>query len=494
MESLRRPRIALVLSLGVLLFLGLTTLHVSPTARAYTSDKLPSISVPQIFSKPSSAIPPIIPSIFSPSIHSTPVDDTHDVISPDPKISQTRYLGGVPGHQVFQNIWIKDQTFYVLNRRRKTMPGMSRVVSGDTLWEVVRDPMDSTLRGAESALVMRGSTVFVNDGAKSDQWHFLSSYYPFIAEVFLGAVTALASVPAPKEMVEEVRPGIEVPSVPDRVIIPWKGADGWRDGEGMNELVLKGVVGESNLLEPINWDVLSSQSQDNGGWIFFERIVIADRWASHRHNPLSDNLNKMAASIFSRPHPPFFFTPIRHALLNHLEIPVPKARRDPQRALDKIPKIVYIDRQDTNRKLSSEGHKELSVVLGEIEALGKAHVGHKKMGKLDGRSQIEAVHDADIIIGIHGDALTNQLWMPEGGILIELFPDDSWLPTHQLVSDILNHEYIPIWNDRALSRDEWEKLSRMHGEHKLNNGEEIPLDGTFVRLLLEEIVQRMVSP
>ncbi|WVQ64967.1 uncharacterized protein L199_003137 [Kwoniella botswanensis] len=494
MEGLRRPRSVVCLTFGLLLGLTIVSLHLSPTAREYASDKLPPLSIPKIFSKPSSPIPPISPSPFSPSIHSTPIDTSPQSTSPDPRISQTRYLGGVPGHQVFQNLWIKNQTFYVLNTRRKTIPGMSRVVSGDTLWEVVRDPEDLEMRGAEDALVLEGSTIFINDGAKTDMWHFLSSYYPFIAEVFLGSITALASVPAPMELVEQVRPGIEVPKLPKRVVIPWKAAEGWRDEEGMNELVLKGVFGEANLIEPYHWSMLNDESQSHQGWIFLERVVIADRWASHRHNPLSDSLNKMAASIFSRPHPPFFFTPIREAFLSHLSIPLPPNRLDPQRALKGLPKIVYVDRQNTDRKLSPEGHRELSVVLGEIESIGKATVGHKKLGKLGGKEKVEAVHDADILIGVHGDGLTNQLWMPEGGIVIEIFPPNSWLPEHQIVSDILNHEYIPIWNDRAISREEWDTFPRQHGEHLLNNGEDMPLDGTFLRLLLEEIVQRMTGP
>ncbi|WRT65752.1 uncharacterized protein IL334_002700 [Kwoniella shivajii] len=492
MEGLRRPRSVLLLILGLIAGSSLLTLHVSPSAKEYASDK---ISLPKIFKKPLSSIPHYTPSLFSPSLHSTPIDSSTESTSPDPRISQTRYLGGVPGHQVFQNIWIKDKTIYVVNPRRKTMPGMSRVVSGETEWVVIRDPEEGMMKGAEKALVLEGSTIFINDGAKTDTWHYLSSYYPFIAEVFLGSIAALASVPAPRKMVEEVRPGIDVPSIPTRLIIPWKAADGWRDDEGMNELVLRGVLGNINVMEPLEWHLVNADSaKTHDGWIFFERAVIADRWASHRHNPLSDSLNKMAASIFSRPHPPFFFTPVRLALLSHLEIPLPPNRIDPQRALGRLPKIVYVDRQNTDRKLSKQGHQELSVVLGEMEALGKAVVGHKKMGKLNGREKVESVHDADILIGVHGDGITNQLWMPEGGIVIELFPKDSWLPEHQIVSDVLNHEYIPIWNDQALSREEWDKLPRQHGEHLLSNGEDIPLDGTFLRLLLEEIVQRVVSP
>lgn len=70
--------------------------------------------------------------------------------------------------------------------------------------------------------------------------------------------------------------------------------------------------------------------------------------------------------------------------------------------------------------------------------------------------------------------LTHQVWMPEGGVVIEvcpslepssklermkkrerrenadmervnqLFPNESFLPEHQIVADVLSHEYIPV--------------------------------------------------
>ncbi|WVQ93474.1 hypothetical protein IAU59_000548 [Kwoniella sp. CBS 9459] len=469
-----RPRSVLTLVLGsAATLLILLSLYFYPSMANIASNK---ISLPEI------ALPPFL------NLSTSYTESL--LISADPTVSQTRWLGGVPGYQVFQNIWIKDSAMYVVNPQRTTIPGMSRVVSGDTQWEIIRDTADPALYGAKDALVLDGSTVFLNDGAKTDSWHYLSSYYHLVAEVLLGGITALASVPATREMVEEVRTGVEVPKVPERIAIPWPAAEGWRDPDGINEFMVKGIFG-NNILEPLNWKVLSGPDTPHRGWIFMPRVVIIDRWAAHRHNPLTDAVNKMSASIFVRPHPPFFFTPTRLALLSHLSIPVPPARMEPQRSLRKLPKIVYVDRQDTGRKLSAEGHAEMAVVLGEMEAVGKATVGHKKMSKLVLPEQIEAVADADILIGVHGDGLTHQMWMPEGGVVIELLPPDSFMRENQIVTDVLNHQFVPVWKDRALSREEWDSLPRQHGEHLLNNGEDIPLDGTFLRLLLEEVLQRM---
>ncbi|WVR03762.1 hypothetical protein IAU60_000757 [Kwoniella sp. DSM 27419] len=469
-----RPRSMMALILGSLAALSLM-LYTYPVMPSLRSSRviLPDLALPPFLNLTTSLTPPA-------------------PISPDPRISHTKWLGGVPGFQVFQNIWIKGNAMYLLNPERTTMPGMSRVVSGDIRWEVIRSASDPLLDGAEKSLVLEGSTVFINDGADTNQWHYLASYYHLVAEVLLGAIAALASVPATHDMVEEVRAGVEVPKVPERVVIPWPSAEGWRDPEGLNDVIMKGVFGE-NVVEPNAWRSLSSPTHANDGWIFMPRAVIVDRWASHRHNPLADATNKMQAAVLVRPHPPFFFTPTRLALFSHLSIEAPPARMEPQRSLRTMPKIVYVDRQNTDRKLSPQAHAELAVALGEMEALGKATVGHKKMSRLSLREQIEAVADADILIGVYGEGMTHQLWMPEGGVIMEILKPESFMRENQLVADVLNHQFIPIWDDRALSREEWDKLPRQHGEGLLNNGEDVPLDGRFLRLLLEEVIQRMTG-
>ncbi|WVQ78812.1 hypothetical protein IAT38_000903 [Cryptococcus sp. DSM 104549] len=415
-------------------------------------------------------------------------------IIPDPTILRTKHLGGLPGFQVLENVWVHDGTIYMFSPDRGRLPSKSRSVSGETGWEVFTHPSEERIESAKKALVLQGTTLFVNDGAKRDEWHYLSSYYHLIGEIFLGGVSAIASLPSKSGLPTEMtRSSVRVPSLPKRLIIPWKGATGWRDKEGLGEMVLSGVL-DGNVLEPVDWEALSDEHSDHGGWVYMQRAVIIDRWASHRHNPLSISLNKMSASIFALPHPPFFFNPARSALLRNLSIPEAPTRRDPSRSLRRVPKIVYVDRQESERRLSEEAHAALAVVLAEMEARGKARVGHKKMDVLSHAEQVKAVSDADILIGVHGEGLTHQLWMPEGGVVIELFPPDSFLPENQIVADVLHHEFIPIWNDYALSREEWEALPRQHNQWSLFDGTEIPLDKVYFRLLLEELVQRMVSP
>ncbi|WVO18667.1 hypothetical protein L204_106387 [Cryptococcus depauperatus] len=261
-------------------------------------------------------------------------------ISPDPVVLQSRHLGGVPGYQIIENVWVNNGSIYLFAPDRYELPSKSRTVSGDTGWEVFTHPSKEMMEFARGARVLEGTTLFVNDGAKSDEWHYLSSYYHMIGEVFLGSIAAIASIPYKSSILTETtRSGVKVPSIPDRMVIPWEAATDWRDEEGLGELVLKGIFGE-NLLEPMHWKELSADGGRNHGWVFLQRAVIIDRWASHRHNALSDSLNKMAATVLSLPRPPFFFIPSRISLLSHLHIPIPPTRPGPVKIWNKVPKIV----------------------------------------------------------------------------------------------------------------------------------------------------------
>lgn len=67
-------------------------------------------------------------------------------------------------------------------------------------------------------------------------------------------------------------------------MIPWKGAEGWRDEAGWGEMVLGALWGGSGggrrggegqriagVIEPEDWEVLSSLENKHKGWIFMER-------------------------------------------------------------------------------------------------------------------------------------------------------------------------------------------------------------------------------
>nr|XP_019050433.1 hypothetical protein I302_00865 [Kwoniella bestiolae CBS 10118]OCF29363.1 hypothetical protein I302_00865 [Kwoniella bestiolae CBS 10118] len=322
----------------------------------------------------------------------------------------TKLTGGVSGFYVFEQLWYRNGTFYAFqdNTTIDTQPFPDRdtIMSGPhdtvllpitTQQELFRE-LDGEIR------FLKGQTLFLNDGADQWNWSYLSWFHHFAAEVLLGGITALSLA----RSVEDAK------SIP-RLMIPWEG--NWKDGYGINEVMVSGMFGK-DLVEKDQWDRWS----EKGDWVGFEKVVIVDRYASHRHNPIANEWNKMALPIFSElpAPPPPFFTPYREALLHNLGLAIPPTRQQYGKSLNKIPKIVYLDRQDTNRKLTEGDHKGLLDVLKGLEKERKAVVGVPHLAEMDCRYQVKAVKDADVIIGVHGNGLTHQMWMSEGGVVIEV--------------------------------------------------------------------------
>jgi hypothetical protein len=87
-----------------------------------------------------------------------------------------------------------------------------------------------------------------NDGSSPNatQTDF-EKYYHFAAENLLGTMAALASFTAPAQGIgawwnRVFGEGSRVaPKPPDLLLLPW--TDSWKDGYGVNELVVNGVYG-----------------------------------------------------------------------------------------------------------------------------------------------------------------------------------------------------------------------------------------------------------
>jgi hypothetical protein len=123
-------------------------------------------------------------------------------------------------------------------------------------------------------------------------------------------------------------------------------------------------------------------------------VVIADRGASTT-DPLVQEWNKMALHALSLPRPREAFEPLRSSMSKFLKVST-GSRKIEGKALKKIPKIVYVDRQDTSRRLVDDDHEELVEYLKKMEKKGKIEFVHGKFGSLGLRDQVKSVLDADV--------------------------------------------------------------------------------------------------
>ncbi len=61
--------------------------------------------------------------------------------------------------------------------------------------------------------------------------------------------------------------------------------------------------------------------------------------------------------------------------------------------------------------------------------------------------RLAACHD--VMVGVHGNGLTNALWMHPGSLVLELFPDGVQHYDYQLFAELCGHGYFGFERDRV---------------------------------------------
>ena len=114
---------------------------------------------------------------------------------------------------------------------------------------------------------------------------------------------------------------------------------------------------------------------------------------------------------------------------------------------------LYFSR-DTAERRRARNEREVVRVL---ETFGVERIS------LDGSwpsEQVEMSRAADLIVGVHGAALSNALFMPSGGALIELTRrerEDIYLPAnYRVLAETMGHRYVPVRCDLAEPAEGWE--------------------------------------
>ncbi|OCF38728.1 hypothetical protein I317_07485 [Kwoniella heveanensis CBS 569] len=398
--------------------------------------------------------------------------------------------GGVAGFYVFRNLWYRDQRFYMFTddpEEAGNAPDTDFVLSGGKLKQLVIRPL--------SAKPSRGrcfpqEAIFLNDQAsanrqaKNNRWEF--EHYHFAAESILGGLASLsiASASANEKLGQNQQDRSQRAHLfentmaeggSDRwLIIPWESR--WRDMEGLN-----GPTVES----------------------LFEGMVIVDRWASQRHNPLASEWNQTALPILDSLLSPeneedlgtltngqklshfqhinsnnhYFksqtqthtqarsqqlaayrhfqatWKSYREKMLSYVHLPLFSRRRG-QGPGELVggrgdrPKIVVVDSTENDLRLTDEGNADLIDVVAEWGRSGKAELEVVLLERMVYDDQIAAFADADVVIGVHGVGLTHQLWMPSGGKVVEV----TGIARHQVQN--LTSLFPQIFPDGMFARDQ----------------------------------------
>ncbi|WWC87939.1 uncharacterized protein L201_002839 [Kwoniella dendrophila CBS 6074] len=441
-----------------------------------------------------------------------------------------KLAGGLPGFYTFDKIWYKSGFFYIFTDQpdQIKLPPQNSISSGFN--PIIIKPLSESPNlkikswfSKESIKCFPDETIWVNAGvsersSEKEEEEFIQEkrrllhynykrfnweyhHYHFLAEAILGGIATLDVVrnnntsdrhhDKPKVNKfswnfgysntgeDEIRPEDK-----QWLFIPWETE--WQDPYGLNQPIVNGLF-HNHFVN----SALLSKFTENDQWVGFERLAIIDRWASHRYNPKSNEWNKMALDVFSllpassSGAAESIFEPYRNNFLEYMHIKN-KHRKEKGKSINELPKIIHVDRGHSSRHLTNQSHYNIISTLEELNKEGKANCVIGKLEDMDYVDQIKLFADADIIIGVHGNGLTHQMWMPSGGILIEIFPHGVFLRDYQVIAQVMGHQHIAILDSKIYTQEEWEsepgKLLASTGQA---NDQNIHLNKGFIGDLLE---------
>ncbi|KIK61339.1 hypothetical protein GYMLUDRAFT_42924 [Collybiopsis luxurians FD-317 M1] len=152
------------------------------------------------------------------------------------------------------------------------------------------------------------------------------------------------------------------------------------------------------------------------------------------------------------------------------------------------PVVTYLSRQDwTRRKLRDEDHQRLVAELRKLEQEIGIEVIVVSAEKLSRWEQIRLVGRSTILLGVHGNGLTSELWMNLGirSTVIEIFYPEGWAHDYEYTARAMGAggglKHFGIWNNQVLTAPNFPPPHYPEGFQ----GNQIPVDGKTVADLVK---------
>ncbi|PFH47941.1 hypothetical protein AMATHDRAFT_76970 [Amanita thiersii Skay4041] len=354
---------------------------------------------------------------------------------------------------MLDRLYMKNGTLFIVTNDPSEFPSRPHIISRpvDIGAGLDMTPTDQELQfitPEESQLILGEHAVRV-DGLSfivSDNNQFVNHYYHLWGEIILGAWRIYSSLRSSTR-------SRHLP-FPDRIILPHIAARSWRDPARVNGALLRAAFPSSSLLASDYWGDLIELGQP----IVFERALIINREAAHG-DPLYQNLYKMIAGTWGVEAPADFWEPIRQSAVENAVgyLPLLDSRGivvSPDSKKTTLPVVVYVSRQRaSSRRLTQNDHYLLVQSLAKLAEEGVCEFQAVEMEGMSLKEQIELVARATIIVGVHGNGLTHQLWMPRSSrsTVVEIFAPGSYTFDYEFLARNMGHRHYAVWNDTLLT-------------------------------------------
>ncbi|PPR05070.1 hypothetical protein CVT24_010257 [Panaeolus cyanescens] len=377
------------------------------------------------------------------------------------------------------------------------------------------DDADADLEDDIKARVVpvRGMSVVFWDGNL-----FMRHYYHWWGELVLGAIRVYSSLSLlrhEKVPLDEVR----------RFILPNVPGNAWRDPAGLIAPLMRLAFPSAAIEGREVWDDMKNTNKT----YVWERMMIVSRKAAHK-SPYDRHFAKMLSGATLAPCALAFWNPIRERVVSNVMgylpvldwsgrmVGVPRRmwevfederkrsgegvwegdgdRGTRANGLTLLPLVTYINRQATKRRLDNASHDSLVEEMRKLEWAGLIRFKEAKMEEMGGlEGQVGVVAESAIIVGVHGNGLTHQLWMPSTprSSIIEIFYPGTYLHDYEMLARNVGHRHYAMWNTTYVTYPRGDE-KWFEGTNRGQNGEihgsHIPVSGIAVAQLVREILTR----
>ncbi|KAF9028019.1 hypothetical protein BDZ89DRAFT_1015275 [Hymenopellis radicata] len=378
----------------------------------------------------------------------------------------------VHGFTVLDNVYLRGGTFFIVTKNISAFPERRFIISRPAELGRGDEPTDKELRfinldvaggilGAEN-IPLQGTTVIVYDSPT-----FIRHLYHWFGEIILGFWRVYSKL---AETEGSVPP-------PDRFIIPFASSSGWRDGPNVDAILMRAAFPDASIECSELWDDLRAIDRT----IKFDRLVIINRAAAHRHR-LGNVWHKMIASTMALTVADDFWLPIRESIVRSLvgRIPV---------VTGQVPLVTYVSRQrGRRRRLLDDDHDNLVAALTELCDEGICDFRVVELETMSLRQQVDTMARTTVMIGVHGNGLTHELWMPRTpkSTVIEIFYPECYLFDYEMLARNMGHKHYAVWNDTFLTYPKGEWHQKFGADDPEFQGVKIPVHGPSVARLIKE--------
>ncbi|KAJ7053354.1 hypothetical protein C8F01DRAFT_996845 [Mycena amicta] len=359
----------------------------------------------------------------------------------------------VHGFTVIDNLYLRNGTFYIVAPNASSVfPAPKQLLSAPLDRNASNkntDPTDQELQflepenavgvlGDARAMRIVGTSVVVYDTAQ-----FITHFYHWFGEIILGLWRIYSHL-----LVDEASPdaAVDFSRLPlvQRFLLPLVSTDAaWRDKAGIDGPILRGTFPGASIETESYWKDLKTL----GTCVVFERVVLVNRAAAHKH-PFGGVWFKMIAGSMNVSVPEDFWRPIRETLWESFW-----GDRSSVASLRSRPLVTYISRQGGGRRLVQADHEMLVASLYELEAEGICDVQVVRMEQMTLKEQVDLMRNSTILLGVHGNGLTNQLWMQPSprSTVIEILVPGGYTFDYEMLARNMGHKHYAVWNDTYLT-------------------------------------------